>query len=103
MKVVELKEEEFDSKVLSSSKRVLVDFYANWCGPCKMLGPVISKVSENDNTYDYYKVNIDEAEDLAKKYGVMSIPALFIFENGKVLKQSLGYKTETELKEFLEI
>lgn len=103
VKVVEIKENEFDSKVLSNSKKVLVDFYASWCGPCKMLGPVVNKVSLDDDTYDYYKIDIDEASEIARRYGVMSIPTLIVFENGKILKQDLGYKTEDELKEFLEI
>jgi len=103
MKVIEIKEEEFTDKVLNSEKKVLVDFFADWCGPCRMLGPVISEVAENDDNYLYYKINVDKAEDISRKYGIMSIPALFVFENGEVVKSSLGYKNIDEVKEFLDI
>ena len=103
MEVIEIKEEEFTDKVLNSEKKVLVDFFADWCGPCRMLGPVISEVAENDDNYLYYKINVDKAEDISRKYGIMSIPALFVFENGEVVKSSLGYKNIDEVKEFLDI
>lgn len=103
MEVIEIKEEEFTDKVLNSEKKVLVDFFADWCGPCRMLGPVISEVAENDDNYFYYKINVDKAENISRKYGIMSIPALLVFENGEVTKSSLGYKNIEEVKEFLDI
>ena len=92
--------EDFDSLI---KKRVLVDFYADWCGPCRMLGPVISEVAKSDDNYLYYKINVDKAEDISRKYGIMSIPALLVFENGELSKSSLGYKSIDEVKEFLDI
>ena len=103
MEVIEIKEEEFTDKVLNSEKKVLVDFFADWCGPCRMLGPVISEVAESDDNYFYYKINVDKAENISRKYGIMSIPALLVFENGELSKSSLGYKSIDEVKEFLDI
>lgn len=103
MEVIEIKEEEFSDKVLNSEKKVLVDFYADWCGPCRMLGPVISEVAKSDDNYLYYKINVDKAEDISRKYGIMSIPALLVFENGELSKSGLGYKSIDEVKEFLDI
>ena len=103
MEVIKINEKEFNEKVLKSDKKVLVDFYADWCGPCKMLGPVIEKLAEEVNDYNFYKINVDNAENIAREYGIMSIPALLIFEDGKLLKNSVGYKSMDELKEYLEV
>lgn len=101
MKIIDIKENEFEEKVMKSDKKVLVDFYASWCGPCKMLSPVIEKLSENDDTYNYYKMDIDNALEISKKYGIMSIPTLLVFENGEVKDSSLGFLSMDELKKFL--
>lgn len=103
MKVIEINEKDFEEKVINSDKKVLVDFFATWCGPCRMLGPVVEEVSNSDDSYNYYKIDTDKASDVSRKYGIMSIPALLVFENGKVIKQELGYKSVDELKSFLEI
>ena len=79
-------------------ERVLVDFYANWCGPCKMLAPILEKV---DNI-DILKVNVDAFPDLAANYGIMSIPTLILFENGKEIKKEIGFKTLEEIKKMCE-
>lgn len=81
-----------------TKERVLVDFYANWCGPCKMLAPVLESVS---NDIKVVKVNIDEHQDLAREYGVMSIPCLILFENNKVVKKSVGFMPEAKLRDFI--
>ena len=103
MKVINIKEEEFEEKVLKSDKKVLVDFYADWCGPCKMMGPVIEKLAEEVDDISFVKVNVDHAENISRSYGIMSIPALFLFENGEVVKNSVGFKSIDELKEFIEL
>lgn len=103
MKIMNIKEEEFEEKVLKSDKKVLVDFYADWCGPCKMMGPVIEKLAEEVDDISFVKVNVDNAQNISRRYGIMSIPALFIFENGEVVKNSVGFKSLDELKEFIEI
>ena len=79
-------------------KRVLVDFYANWCGPCKMLSPVLESVSDE---VKILKVNVDENQDLAKEYGVMSIPCIILFDGGKELKRNIGFMPESKLREFI--
>lgn len=79
-------------------ERVLVDFYANWCGPCKMLSPILEKLDE----IKVLKVNVDENPELARKYGVMSIPCLILFDEGKELKRNVGFIPEEKLKEFIQ-
>lgn len=86
--------EDFDSLI---KKRVLVDFYADWCGPCKMLGPVLEKL----DSIDVIKINVDNFGDLAKKYGVMSIPCVILFEDAKEIKRNIGFMNETKVKEFI--
>lgn len=80
------------------NERVLVDFYANWCGPCKMLGPVLENIS---NEIKVIKVNVDENGDLARKYGVMSIPCVILFDKGEEIKRNIGFMPEAKLRDFI--
>lgn len=80
-------------------KRVLVDFFANWCGPCKMLSPILEKVSDE---IEIVKVDVDAYQDLAREYGVMSIPCLVLFEDGKEVKRTVGFLPEPKLREFIQ-
>lgn len=91
-------EKEFDEVI--KKDKVVIDFYAEWCGPCKMLSPILDKVSKELNL-DIYKVNVDEAEDVARQYGIMSIPTVMIFEKGKMTKKNVGFMDEAELREFV--
>lgn len=86
--------ENFDEII---KNRVLVDFYADWCGPCKMLGPVLEKI----NDIDIIKVNVDMYGELSRKYGIMSIPCLILFEDGKEIKRNLGFISEDKIREFI--
>lgn len=92
------KEEDFNEII---KNKVLVDFYADWCGPCKMLAIEIEKVA-SEIDIDIVKVNVDEEEDIARRYGVMSIPTLILFENGQELKKTIGFMSKDKIKEFIE-
>ena len=92
------KEDDFNEIIKS---KVLVDFYADWCGPCKMLAMEIEKVA-SEIDIDIVKVNVDEEEEIARRYGVMSIPTLILFENGQELKKTIGFMPKEKIKEFIE-
>jgi thioredoxin 1 len=101
MSVINLTQENFEQEVLKSDKPVLVDFWASWCGPCKMLSPIIDEISEEVADIKFCKVNTDEADTLALKYRVMSIPTLILFKNGEPAATSIGAKPKSEVLEFL--
>lgn len=81
---------------------VLVDFYADWCGPCKMIAPVLEQLQEEMSDVQIVKLNVDEAPDIAQEYGVMSIPTLILFNNGKQIAQTLGFKPKEQLRNWIE-
>lgn len=88
----------FDDEVLKSDKPVLVDFWATWCGPCKMMGPEIAKIAdERASTLKVGKVNVDDEPELAQKFGIMSIPTVILFNHGKAEKTSVGFLPKDDL------
>ena len=97
MEVIHLEEESKFNELIKNEK-ILVDFFANWCGPCKMLAPVLEKVESNVKVI---KVDTDEFEDLAREYGIMSIPTLILFEGGKEIKRNIGFIDKDNLENFL--
>lgn len=101
MSVVKITRNNFESEVLKSDKKVLLDFYAEWCGPCRMVGPVVEEIANEHPEYKICKINVDEQPELAASFQVMSIPSLFVMENGKVINQALGAKTKAQLLEML--
>jgi thioredoxin 1 len=90
MATVNLTSENFEEEVLNSEKVVLVDFWAAWCGPCRMVGPVVEEISEENPDLKVCKVDVDKAQDLAAKFGVMSIPTLIAFKDGKEVNRTMG-------------
>lgn len=96
MSVLHVSEADFEKEVLNSDKKVLVDFYADWCGPCKMLAPILEQIAEENNDVKIVKVNVDENENLAVKYKIMSIPALIVFDKGEIYNKSVGLISKAE-------
>lgn len=78
-----------------------VDFFATWCGPCKMLGPVLEKISDNIDGASFYKIDVDNAEEVAAKYGIMSIPVVIAFKKGEVAGKNVGYSSPDALEKFV--
>lgn len=93
-------EDNFEDEVINSDKTTIVDFYADWCGPCKMMSPVIDKIAEeNVEKIKVGKVNVDDNQELAMKYNVMSIPTILVFKNGKLEKTFIGVTSKSEIEE----
>ena len=88
--------EEFKKEVLASKENVLVDFYADWCGPCRMLGPILDEVSKD---HKVFKINVDNEMELAQKYGIMSIPCMILFKDGEEQKRIIGIHSKSEIME----
>ncbi len=91
----------FKNLVLENTKPVLVDFYADWCGPCKMLAPIVDQIASESSNYDVYKLNVDEAPELAARYGVMSIPTLIVFKNGQPAGKTIGVQNKQTILNML--
>lgn len=98
---IEVTAQNFDEEVLNYKGKVLVDFWAEWCGPCMMLGPIIEEVSEEVDNVKFCKVNCDEARDVALQFGIMTIPNLIVFENGEQVNQSIGYIEKEDVLELI--
>jgi len=103
MSVITVTKDNFQKEVLDSSVPVLMDFWASWCGPCKMLSPVIDEVSEETTGIKVCKVNVDEQPELASQFGVMSIPTLVVMKNGKIANKSLGAQPKTSVLALLNV
>lgn len=101
MELIEVNKDNFESEVLNSDKKVLVDFNANWCGPCRMLKPIISEIAQENDNIKVVSINIDNAEELAKKYAVMSIPCLVLFDKGVEIKRNVGLIPKSELENMI--
>lgn len=100
MSVIHLENENYSELIKEGI--VVVDFFANWCGPCKMLSPIIEKIGDELPTVKFIKIDVDKHEELARKYGVMSIPTLIFIKEGVELKKHIGFITEDNIKEIIE-
>lgn len=101
MSVLKINKENFN-EVKESEKTVLLDFYADWCGPCSMVSPIIDEIAEENPQYLVGKVNVDEQEELAQEYGVFSIPTLVVLKNGEVINQVSGARPKAQILKLLE-
>ena len=101
MAAEQIKKADFNEKVLQSDKPVLIDFWATWCGPCQMQGPIVEELSEELTDVLVGKVNVDEEPDLAERYSVMSIPTLLVFKNGEVVQKAVGLQSKENLLDML--
>lgn len=99
MSILEVTNENFEEEVLNSEKTVLVDFYADWCGPCKMMAPVVEKIASENADIKVRKINIDNEEELAIKYRVVSIPTFLVIKNGEEVNRIVGAVDKAELEE----
>ena len=101
MAVIHLSKDNFNEEVLESKVPVMVDFWATWCGPCKMLGPIVEQVAQKTQGVKVVKLNVDDAISTAQKYGVVSIPTLIVFNGGKEVKRSVGLISEQQVSELI--
>lgn len=102
MAVVNLTLENFEAEVIKSNVPVLVDFWASWCGPCRMLSPIVDEISEERTDIKVGKVNVDEQEALAMRFGIMSIPTLIVFKNGEAVRKTMGVQPKAAILGLIE-
>lgn len=103
MSVLNVTKENFEAEVMKSDKPVLIDFWAAWCGPCQMMGPVIEELSGEVQDVKFAKINVDEQPELAAQFGVMSIPMFLMMKDGKEVKKTLGAMPKNQLADFFGI
>lgn len=101
MEVKKINSENFEEEVLKSKKTVLVDFFADWCGPCKMISPIVDEVAKENEHIKFVKINVDESQDIAMQYNVMSIPTLVVIKEGKEINRNVGFIDKQEIIELI--
>jgi thioredoxin 1 len=103
MSVLVLNSENFHKEVIESNRPVLIDFWASWCAPCRMLSPIIEEIADAHPEIKVCKVNVEEAEDLAQEFNIMSIPTMLVFKDGKVVNKAVGVKPMRQILELIEM
>lgn len=101
MNTLKITDENFEQEVLKAEGTVIVDFYADWCGPCKMQAPIIEKIAEENPNVKVGKLNVDENPNLAVKYEIMSIPTILIIKNGQIVRELVGLTDKEEISKFI--
>ena len=102
MAVIKLTHQNFEQEVMNSDVPVLIDFWAAWCGPCKMIGPVIEEIANDAKGFKVGKINVDEEPALAEKFGIISIPTLIVIKDGKIHNQAVGVKQKQSILDMIE-
>lgn len=101
MSVINIKENNFTKEVINCDKPVLLDFWASWCGPCRMVSPLIEEIANERTDIKVGKINVDEEPELARRFDIMSIPTLIVIKNGKIVNQSIGVKPKEAILEMI--
>lgn len=101
MSVIVINKENYETEVLKSDKPVLLDFWASWCGPCRMVSPIVDEIAEENPDIKVGKINVDEEPELATEFQVMSIPSLFVVKDGKIVNSSVGAKPKSQILDML--
>ena len=102
MSVVNINQSNFEAEVLNADKKVLVDFWAPWCGPCRMVSPIVDAIAEERDDIKVGKINVDDEEELAVRFGIMSIPTLLVFEGGKIINSAIGARSKEDILKMLD-
>lgn len=102
MSVITLTQQNFNQEVLQSQTPVLVDFWAEWCGPCRMVSPIVEEIAREHTNFKVGKVNVDDQQSLAQQYGVRSIPTLIVFKNGSIYKTAVGARPKESILQMME-
>lgn len=102
MSVVNINQSNFEAEVLNADKKVLVDFWAPWCGPCRMVSPIVDAIAEERSDIKVGKINVDDEEELAVRFGIMSIPTLLVFEGGKIVNSAIGARSKEDILKMLD-
>ena len=101
MSAIKITKENFETEVLKSDKTVLLDFWASWCGPCKMVSPIVDQIADEHPEIKVGKVNVDEEQELAAEFKIMSIPSLFVIKDGKITNQAVGAMPKNQILDLL--
>ena len=101
MAVIKLTKDNFETEAIQSTKPVLIDFYADWCGPCRMVSPLVDELAEESDAYKVGKVNVDDYPEIAARYGVMSSPTLIVLKDGKVSQQAVGARGKDAIRRMI--